>query len=443
MSWLNTWSKRIKLTVSGTEITEDLTDFPVLITLSSGTGITNTDTTSVFDELVTVSGTKKIAITTTISEVETECYTEIERWDWENEQAWLWTKIPTIASGIDTTLYLYYDSTQPDNVTYVGDTGDIPAQNVWDDNFVGVWHMAQDPNGDVSGVVLDSTGNNNHGTPAGSMISDDLVDSKIGKGIDFDGGDDRIVISDSVALRPSTATLELCWYVSGGWAALSGNYFLLSKCEGNAGGDDNIAISLENDGTTRLWADDGSTNHFAYSIATAWSDTYHYVVGSLGGSGISIYTDGIFDQTTETYTSGLSPLEVDLEIGSLSSNRTLSMNGTIDEVRISNIERSSEWIKATYYSNFNNLITFYSEESIQTYYFSGYVKEGSIAASRTVRLYRRDTGALIASTTASGNGYYYLETTYSGTHYLIALDDDVGDTYNLARLDKVVPIAIS
>jgi len=75
-------------------------------------------------------------------------------------------------------------------------------------------------------------------------------------------------------------------------------------------------------------------------------------------------------------------------------------------------------------------------------YFSGYVKEGDVAVSRIVRLYNRNSGLLVDSTTSSGNGYYYVETTYSGAHYLIALDDDSGDSYNMARLDKMIPVSI-
>jgi hypothetical protein len=37
--------------------------------------------------------------------------------------------------------------------------------------------------------------------------------------------------------------------------------------------------------------------------------------------------------------------------------------GKVDETRISNIARSASWIKATYYSNWDNLVTFGSEES--------------------------------------------------------------------------------
>ena len=79
------------------------------------------------------------------------------------------------------------------------------------------------------------------------------------------------------------------------------------------------------------------------------------------------------------------------------------------------------------------------------YYFSGYVYEEneSNPVSRKVYCYNRSDGTLINSTTSSGNGYYYLETTYSGSHFLIALDDESGTQYNLVGLDYMVPVTVS
>ncbi len=77
------------------------------------------------------------------------------------------------------------------------------------------------------------------------------------------------------------------------------------------------------------------------------------------------------------------------------------------------------------------------------YCFSGYVYQEETPVSRTVRLYRRDTGMLIDYTTSSGDGYYYLSTAYSGSHYIVALDDAAGTQYNLATLDWMIPATVS
>jgi hypothetical protein len=114
-------------------------------------------------------------------------------------KAVLHTKVPTYAAAADGELILSYDSSQDDNDSYVGETGSTPAQYVWDSNFAAVYHMAQDPS--VGGAcILDSTANANHGTPAGSMTSGDLIDGDIGKAIEFDGSNDYLSLNSNLGL---------------------------------------------------------------------------------------------------------------------------------------------------------------------------------------------------------------------------------------------------
>lgn len=73
------------------------------------------------------------------------------------------------------------------------------------------------------------------------------------------------------------------------------------------------------------------------------------------------------------------------------------------------------------------------------YAFEGSVKENSTGVSRKIYAYRRDTGELMSQTTASGSGYFYLPTTYSGSHYLVCVDDDGGVSYNDMIIGNVTP----
>ena len=141
--WLSGWDKRVKITIDHNDVDSDLTNFPVLIYLSNSSGRNNDDVTFVFNELISDANRKKIAVTT--SDKTTQCYVEIEKWDASNEKAWLWVKVPSISSTADTDLYLYYDKDHADNPDYVGDTGSTPAQNVWDSNYKGVYHLQGDP----------------------------------------------------------------------------------------------------------------------------------------------------------------------------------------------------------------------------------------------------------------------------------------------------------
>lgn len=79
----------------------------------------------------------------------------------------------------------------------------------------------------------------------------------------------------------------------------------------------------------------------------------------------------------------------------------------------------------------------------KTHYFEGTITERNVPISRQVACFRADTDEMMDSTvSASGTGYYRLETTHSGTHYIICQDDDPGVDYNHLVLGKMDPYPI-
>ena len=351
----NDWANKLKLVIDSSKIDENIINFPVLITLSSGSGQTGFDATDVFDELATVSGSydnrKKIAVTTTISGVETELYVEIETWDDTtssgNKQAWLWTKVPTISLCTDTDLYLYYDSAHTTNSGYVGDTGETPAQNVWDDNFVGVWHMAQDPSGG-SDCILDSTGNGNNGTPTG-MNASDLISGQPGKALDFDGAQ-YINCGDDTSIKiTGNITIEVVAKIT----TSQNNTMFISKW---SSGSSYLLAIFPTDHPTFI-INDGS-NKTAVTIDTYNDSTYHYYAGFFNGSNVGLWVDGGTENITGDSTSGpITNTANNLIIGAY-SNAAGKIHAEQSELRISNIARPESWRKATYYSNWDDLISY-------------------------------------------------------------------------------------
>ena len=528
MSWLSGFSNRLKLTVDNTNIDDTLTDFPVLIKISDTSGVGSTDVTSVFTELGSDANRKKIAVTT--SDETTQCYVEIERFDYANSVAWLWVKVPSVASGADTILYLYYDVNHADNDSYVGDTTDAVTHNVWDANFKLVMHMAQDPNGDVANAIKDSTSNQNDGTPAGSMTSADLVDGKIGKAIDFDGSNDFINCGTGLEINPSIWTIEIVAKTTGAGALFAHR------------SEDTRLIQIYVNDTSELSLQMRGSGNNLQSIQKTGLDLT-----------VPFYAVGVFDKVSDNhklYVNNLVVENLNYDFGTETFNSTKDniavyyshgyygyTPGQISEVRISNIARSASWIKATYYSNWDELVSFEvgaltvftfsapvpihlsttygtteqlqstttisgveenytydtdfydgfgvqvgttvlgvssgspaasnaylstpsgvdytwyvvatssgSEETSSTYTFSnrflydGYITENDNPVNRTVRLYYRDTGELIDSTTSSGvSGYYNLSTTTNDEHFIVAFDDEAGEDYNALILDRLLP----
>ncbi len=426
MAWLGNWSKRIKLTIDHERIDGDLTDFPVLVTLADDVGRSNTDVTDVFDELISVSGTKKIAITT--NNGITKCYVEIERWDWDNEEAYLWTKIPTIVPGTDTDFYLYYDKDQLDNDVYVGDIGSTPGQTVWDSNFKAVYHFSEDPTGGA-GCIKDSTSSPNHGTPNGSMTSGDLVDGQLGKALDFDGTNDYIDCGSDNSLDDiNTKTIEAIIYMDTFGELNSGR--IVQKANANI---DGWNLIVQGDLYNRLYfAQDWSNGTFAswrtntstLAVSTWYGVVITYDKGSTANNPL-MYIDGNSGNVTE-FVAPAGTCDSDaansMWIGARNnSGSDREFDGKIDEVRISNTIRSDAWIKATYYSNWDNLMVF-SESQRLVFTCSGTVQVNSILTNGIdVRLYRRSTGMLVEETTTISGGLFEIDSYYDEDHYIVAL----------------------
>ena len=335
IQWLSGWDKRVKITLDPTDVDAPLYDFPVLIHLSSSSGVNGDDVTFIFDELQNDANRRKIAVTT--DNKISQCYVEIERWDTAIEQAWLWVKVPTVNDTAETTIYLYYDEDHADNTNYVGDPNSSVAENVWDSNFLAVHHMEEDP----SATITDSTGNNEDMTSTGGMTSSNLLDAKIGKGVNFDGINDAYISQSSVAITQ---------FAFSGW--IRGDNFGAWRTVATIG--EQRDMCLEN-GVLTFWANDQGFS-FGSLLATG---TWRQVTLTYDGTTLRGYVDGSF--TGNSYIVSLNSYSGTLQFGRWLSNYDY-YDGMLDEIRISNITRSSEWIRACYESGRDNFLDFGNEE---------------------------------------------------------------------------------
>ena len=357
-----------------------------------------------------------------------QLYCEIERWDQIGKSAQLWVKVPKVLSNQPTDIYLYYDKTQEDNTKYVGDTGSSAAQHVWDENFVAVYHLSQDPS-TGGACIKDSTSNEKHGTPYGSMTSTDLVDANVGKGLDFDGSDDYITIPNAIyTTQDTTLTIEL-------------------SAKGNTTSSENRLFAYNNDGLYQKivynWSSnseisyasyDGSSNHTVETTDYAVT-TYHNLAYTAEESESLIgYIDGVVVDSTSCGTFNTTST-LGQVIGAGRSGST-NFYGILREVRLSNTVRTETWLKTNHYSTFDSLLALASGI---VYTISGYVKQYNQPVSRKVYCYDRRTGELMDSCMSSDAGYYLLHTTCSGAHNLVCLDDDGGYEFEDLIISKIMP----
>lgn len=270
-------------------------------------------------------------------------------------------KANSISSSVNTTFRIYYNGTN--YLDYASDDT-YGAENVWTNDYVGVWHLGEDGN-TTTGGYRDSTSFGNHGTGV-SMTGASNVSGQVGVSQNFNGTSNQIKVPRSNELEPTQSLTYSLWMSRVG---AQGNYAKPIWYGRNIGapyGPYGIQFNSSSDTDVFMKITDGTTNYNTSAVtlaASAWS----YLVGSYDGSIFSGYKDG------SLYSSS----SVSISIGDYDSNglsigdRYESGNpysGLVDEVRIASTSRSAAWVKAEY-TNQSNTKTFYivNDEAVEDY----------------------------------------------------------------------------
>jgi len=353
------WSKRMNITFNNTDQSEDLTDFPVLVKLT-------TDRLT-YSDFGLDNGTDMRFID---SNNTAELDYEIELWN-NTSDSFIWTKVPQI-DGSSTTdfIYMYYGN--PD----ASDGQDI--NNVWSNNYLVIHHMDRDPSGSAPQLV-DSTGNANDGTSNGGMGSEDLVDALAGNGWDLDGSNDYVNISNLSGYGTDSVTVSM-WLnanVYDGtynwlWSSGKPGDFPILTLEVDASG--NLLGRIEGDATSqKTLSSDGNEAGLGMwnYIVVVYNRTSDLATRYLNGSATGTVDD--ISVVTDT----ISTLDVSYIDGAF--GRSEYCNGTIDEVRVANVSRSADWIAAQYLSMQDNFCTYVVPTPVDYITGTVFLDEGSSA----------------------------------------------------------------
>ncbi len=423
MANLPGWDKYIEITLDGDKIDAVLTNFAFPLLLSTSSGITDTDVSCVFDEI----GASYLKMAVTVHSVSdsTECYVEVEKWDNSGESALIHIKAASLPATGDPVVRIYYDSAHADNTTYIGLTTSAVAQNVWNSETEGCWTMAQDPNGDASNSLKDSTSNAYNGTPGGSMTTADLIDAPLGKAIDFDGTDDKMSLGTSIgtALGNGCTDIQVDVYFKAD--TVTSDDSLLSFT--NLGTTQGEFSCLVNSSKLHLRL------HQSFLINGTFTDTsgWNYVSYRYDGVNGKIYLNGTQLATGAT-ASGLTLSGINLYFSQYYQSNYGMFDGAIGHVRVYNAAQSEAWTEASAAAFLDTFGTFSGEQSTVTYAVSGNVKENSTNVARSVWLTREDTGVRVDTTTSDGGtgNYSFTALQYQGPYNVKAIDDASGLDYN-------------
>ena len=330
------WSKyrpiSINTTSSGANVAGTVSNFPVLVRLTSAYA-------DVFTQ--TLSGGADIRFTDSTGTVRLPH--QKERWDTAAQVAEFWVLVPSIAGNASTGIRLYWGKSgvaDSSNGSRVFSTGN---------DFRAVWHL-NEPSGDISDVTDNAFAGINNGTVSAA--------SQIGMGrsfngttsnyirIDKSGRDDggantnnaKASLLDSLLTTFTVST----WFNATSWGSTVSKLI----CRGSS----TIKYAFQGTNPGLLFNQNATTSgpKTTSDPATGW----HLVHGTYSGGTANFFMDGVLvaSRTGGSRATDCSPYE--LMIGARNTSTAYPptsvaepFHGLLDEIRIQGAPRSTDWIK--------------------------------------------------------------------------------------------------
>jgi|GEM_PF-639447 len=225
----------------------------------------------------------------------------------------VWVQVPTVSTAGET-IYMFYGNNSATNQS---------TSAVWDNNYQLVMHMDN-----LSNATQISQSITDNGTTAAT--------GQIGGGRDFERDqNDFISVADNSSLDITGQITISFWFRQE--SAQAPDY--VTK------GTDQSYEATSRNGIRTRFSKNGGNNLTTPNSDDLITGQWQYLVFAQSGTGRNIYQDGISvasDGNTDAFTANNNPLQI--------SRSGDAVDGIMDEVRISNIARSANWI-ATEYNN--------------------------------------------------------------------------------------------
>ncbi|NOR85948.1 DUF2341 domain-containing protein [archaeon] len=265
---------------------------------------------------------------------------EIEMY--ENDKLMAWINVPNLTNTSDYQYYIYWGNS---GATEPAADSTYGSQAVWDSNYSGVWHLNQEPNGAGVNSMLDSTSNENHGTPTG-FIMNSLGDSSYAKAITFDSTNSNYIFMSDNSFDFSNHDFSIIIRAK---SDLSGGDYILSHYDGT----DGWFVNMMSTRIRLLLREVGSADQ-AYTTGSApssntWHNMFH-TVDISSSIGLLSRLDGGSDVIADPTT--ISNIDVTANL-KIATDSVTYFDGIISDVRIINVTLSSNYISTTH-KNLNN-----------------------------------------------------------------------------------------
>ncbi|MFQ5908655.1 MAG: DUF2341 domain-containing protein [Thermoplasmata archaeon] len=316
------WSYRKSITINSTKVSADLTDFPVLIDLTSDADLA-ANAQSDGDDILFTS-----------SDAASKLNHEIERFDGTTGELVTWVNVTSLSSVSDTVLYMYYGNSTVGSQQNVAGT--------WGSGYKGVWHLNDD--------FLDSTSNNNDGTNQGSTDTT----GKIGDSQNFAGSQwVQVPHSSSISITGTQITVSA-------WVNLS-------QSQPNDAGvvlkstssyEIHLGVETADTGNFRINGTGAPTSYCRIDTSVLAVGVWYYLTGTYDGATTRIYRNGTEEANCTSQSGNILGNTEPVVIGRRALGDSRWFYGDIDEPRMIEATRSADWI-LTEYNNQVSPSTFY------------------------------------------------------------------------------------
>jgi hypothetical protein len=306
-------------------------DFPLLVRLDSST----------FDFHQAASDGSDLRFTTLDSK---PLHHQIDAWDAAGGRAAIWVRLDSLKGGTTRTIRLHWgnttDNMQPSDMSKVFDTAD---------GFLGVWHL-QESADSVAGRFRDATSFGRNGTGYG-LAAAGTVPGIIGNTQTFDPASlSYIHLGDVGAARESTYTISM--WVKGQANQHDVRIFsetgdssspLATLGTGTADGTSKMDYYVRNNAEAQL------VDH-ARTQSDVFDGAWHHVALVQNRGAYTLFVDGQAE-TTGTFEFDTLFSSTRTTLGAvLRSSLTHHFSGNIDEVQMSRVARSPDYLRALYES---------------------------------------------------------------------------------------------
>ena len=313
------WSFTRTVTIPAGRVARDLTDVPVLVAFTDAAMAGQVQADGDDLRFTAADGVTPLAH-------------DVESWDPGTGALVAWVRVPTVSAATATTVRLFWGAANaPDQRDTAG---------TWAGAHVGVWHLAEDPTGDLPHAD-DATRNGRDGAVLGATGSTVRASGVVGDGADLAADTGRLVVGRTTAATTTPLTAS-AWVTPDGTADATvlrvddaGTLHAALELTDAGGGTVAVRASLrDRDGTLHTTTGGSLAVGADGHVAATWD-----------GATLTAWLDGVAVASTPVGSRAV-VIDGEVALGGAPGDGSVPLDGTLDEVRLEDVARDADWLAA-------------------------------------------------------------------------------------------------